>query len=614
VSKVTDPQECDDVSEITAQQLDEAVEGQTITSKFLDTVRAHGSLVALREKHDDDSWTERTYDQYAEEVARVAGGLRALGVEPGDRVVLMMRNIPEFHILDMAVLFCGATPVSIYNSSSSEQVAYLAGHCEAKVAVLEDVDFLERFLKVRDELPNLAELVVLSDPDGRAGDDVRDREALWGADPVDLDEGSGLNQPEGLATVIYTSGTTGPPKGVMITHRNVVWTCEGYLRLIDVEPVGFRVVSYLPMAHVAERASSHYLGALGGFEITTCPEPALVAGYLGAVKPNSMFGVPRVWEKLYGGVQAALAADPEKKQKFDEAVAAAIPIVERRTMGEATDEDEATYAFLDEVAFSMVRELVGLDQLKFAVTGAAPIPADLISWFRAIGIPMSEIYGMSESSGPMTWDPYRVKAGSVGRAFPGCEIFLADDGEVCARGGNVFAGYLNDPEKTAEALDDDGTLHSGDIGVFDDEGYLTIVDRKKELIITAGGKNISPANLEASLKLIPLVGQACAIGDDRPFVSALIVLDPDVAPVWAKDHGIEATSLAELAIHPDVIAEVDRGVTEVMASFNNAERVKKVTILPEEWMPDSEELTPTSKLKRRGIHAKYAEEIEAMYG
>jgi long-chain acyl-CoA synthetase len=327
-----------------------------------------------------------------------------------------------------------------------------------------------------------------------------------------------------------------------------------------------------------------------------------------------MFGVPRVWEKIYAGVQAALGADPEKKAKFDEAVAAAIPIVERRTLGQATAEDDATYQFLDDAAFAGVRGLVGLDAVEYAISGAAPIPAELISWYRAIGVPLSEIYGMSESTGPMTWEPTRVKAGTVGIAFPGTECFLAEDGEVCIRGGNVFLGYLDDVEKTAEALDADGTLHSGDIGVFDEEGYLRIIDRKKELIITAGGKNISPANLEAELKMIPLVGQACAIGDQRPFVSALVVLDGEVAPVWAKDHGIEFSSLAELAEHPDVIAEVAKGIEEAMAGFNNAERVKKVKILADEWLPDSEELTPTSKLKRRGIHAKYAAEIAALYG
>jgi long-chain acyl-CoA synthetase len=265
------------------------------------------------------------------------------------------------------------------------------------------------------------------------------------------------------------------------------------------------------------------------------------------------------------------------------------------------------------VAFARVRALVGLDALEFAVTGAAPIPAQLISWYRAIGVPMSEIYGLSETTGPMTWEPYNVKAGTVGRAFPGVDVFLSSDGEVCCRGGNVFAGYLDDPTRTADALEDDGTFHSGDIGVFDDGGYLRIVDRKKELIITAGGKNISPANLEAALKTIPAVGQACAIGDQRPFVSALLVLDPEVTPGWAKSLGVEGSSLAELAADPRVVAALDQAVADAMVGFNQAERVKKVTILSEDWLPDSEELTPTSKLKRRGIHAKYADRIEAMY-
>jgi long-chain acyl-CoA synthetase len=265
------------------------------------------------------------------------------------------------------------------------------------------------------------------------------------------------------------------------------------------------------------------------------------------------------------------------------------------------------------VAFSGVRSLIGLDAVEFALTGAAPIPAELIEWYRAIGVPLSEIYGMSESSGPMTWEPYKVKAGTVGVAFPGVDVFLAEDGEVCCRGGNVFLGYLDDPEKTAEALDPDGTLHSGDIGEIDDDGFVRIIDRKKELIITAGGKNISPANLETALKTLPLVGQVCAIGDGRPFVSALVVLDPEVAKAWAKEHGLEGASLEELAEHPDVVAEIERGVAEVMAPFNNAERVKKIKVLGEEWLPDSDELTPTSKLKRRGVHTKHAAEIEALY-
>jgi long-chain acyl-CoA synthetase len=359
--------------------------------------------------------------------------------------------------------------------------------------------------------------------------------------------------------------------------------------------------------------SGHYLAAIGGFEVTTCPDPALIGQYLRDVHPETMFGVPRVWEKLHAGIQAALSADPAAKQGFDRAVAAAEPIAERRTLGSATPEDEATYAQLDEAAFRKVRQLVGLDALQFAVTGAAPIPPELIRWYRAIGVPMSEIYGLSETTGPMTWDPYEVRVGTVGRAFPGVEVFLGEDGEVCCRGGNVYLGYLDDPDKTAEALEADGTFHSGDIGEFDDEGYLRIVDRKKELIITAGGKNVSPANLEATLKTVPPIGQACAVGDNRPFVSALVVLDPEVAPGWFRERGIEADSLPALASDPRAYDELQRAVDEVMTRFSTAERVRKISVLGNEWLPDGDELTPTSKLKRRGILAKYADQIEAVY-
>jgi long-chain acyl-CoA synthetase len=591
--------------EITQAELDDAVDGQTIVSRFLDTVAAHPDQVALRAQQADGTYEAWTYADLAARVAAAAAHLRTLGVGRGARVVLMMRNIPDFHVVDLAAATLGATSISIYNSSSPDQVEYLVGHSEAQLAIVEDDSFEQRFTKVREHLPRLHTILNL------AHDGVRD--ALYGAAPLDLSAEVGNCTPDSLATVIYTSGTTGPPKGVMLTHRNVVWTAEGYLRMLDVQPVGFRAISYLPMAHIAERMSTHYLAVMGGYEVTTCPDPSQIAAYARDVHPQIMFGVPRVWEKIYAGVQAALGADPEKKQQFDDAVATAIPIVERRTLGTATAEDDSTWEFLDSVAFATVRGLIGLDAVEYAVSGAAPIPAELISWFRAIGVPLSEIYGMSESTGPMTWEPTRVKPGTVGRAFPGTDVFLADDGEVCIRGGNVFAGYLDDPEKTAEALDPDGTLHSGDIGEFDDEGYLRIIDRKKELIITAGGKNISPSNLEAALKMIPLVAQAMAIGDQRPFVAALVVLDGEVAPVWAREHGIEFDSLADLAANPAVVAEIERGLESVMVPFNKAERVKKVRVLADEWLPDSEELTPTSKLKRKGIHAKYQAEIDALY-
>jgi long-chain acyl-CoA synthetase len=441
-----------------------------------------------------------------------------------------------------------------------------------------------------------------------------DLDEMLSHDPADLESAAAGGDAEDLATVIYTSGTTGPPKGVALSNYNICWTVECLKSSIDFDEfAGKRLVSYLPMAHIAERMTSHYQHAALGYEVTTCPEPGQVASYAREVHPHVLFGVPRIWEKMHAGVVGALASNPEQAKQFEDAIAAATPIVQRKAWDQATEEDEATWDFLDQAAFRPIREMLGLDELDLAITGAAPIPADLLAWYRAIGVPLSEIYGMSESSGPMTWAPYRVKPGTVGPAVPGVELKIAEDGEVICRGGNVFVGYLDQPDKTAEALDDDGWLHSGDIGELDEDGYLKIVDRKKELIITAGGKNISPANLEAALKSIPLVGQACAIGDQRPFVAALVVLDPDTAPAWAEQHGLGKLDLRALADNPDVQAEIDRGLAEVMATFNNAERVKKVRVLGEEWMPDSEELTPTSKLKRRGIHQKYADEIESLY-
>ena len=595
------------MTDVTTEDLARVVEGRTIATTFLDTVAAHGELIALRERQPDDSWVEWTYDEYAEHVAGAAAHLRSLGVGPGDRVVLMMRNSAAFHMVDLAVMFCGATPISIYNSSSPEQVEYLAGHCGASVAIVEDDGFAERFTKVRGHLPALAHVVNLAD-DGVA-------QELFHSDTVDLRDAASLVTPDTLATVIYTSGTTGPPKGVMISHFNVMWTIESYRRCMgdDLDLTGLRVVSYLPMAHIAERMTSHYIGAYWGYEITTCPDAGQISSYFRDVHPELIFGVPRVWEKLHAGLSAALAGDAEKQATFEAAVELAKPIAQARSWGSATDEQNATWDSLQAQGFGPLRAAVGLDQVRFAVTGAAPIASELLEWFNAIGVPLSEIYGMSESTGPITWTPSRIKPGTVGPAIPGCEVTLADDGEIICRGGNVFEGYLDDPVKTAEALDEQGWLHTGDIGVVDDDGYFRVVDRKKELIITAGGKNISPANLESAMKTVPLIGQACAIGDGRPFVAALVVLDPEVAPAWAKSHGIAASSLTNLASNPEVIAEVERGVNEVMQQFNNAERVKKVKVLGEEWLPDSDELTPTSKLKRRGVHTKYAAEIESLY-
>ncbi len=598
-----------------AAEIDARVAGLTVPKQFVQLAARHPDSVLLRALDGDGGWTEYTIADVRERAGQVAAGLLANDVDPGDRVLLMMRNIPEFHWLDLAAQAVRATPVSIYNSSSPEEIQYLAEHAEAEVAIVEDDGFLQRILKVRAELPALQKIFVLNPPDGDLPDGVFPATELSGHGTADLDELAAATSPDDLATLIYTSGTTGPPKGVMLSQYNIVYTVELLRECIGKsidDLLGWRVISYLPMAHIAERATSHYQTLISGPEVSCCPEPAQLTTYLGSVRPQLLFGVPRVYEKIYAGVNAALGADPDKAAQFNDGVAAAIEIKRAEREGTATQEQLDTWAFLDAVAFSTVRALVGLDALELAITGAAPLPAQILEWFNAIGVPLSEIYGMSESTGPISWSPHANRPGWVGQAIPGMEVAIADDGEVIARGGNVFQGYLKQPEKTAETIID-GWLHTGDIGELDDDGYLRIVDRKKELIITSGGKNISPANLEAALKMIPIVGQACAIGDQRKYVSALLVLDPEAAPQWAAAHGPGELSLAELAEHPDVIAEVQSGVDSVNQQFAQAEQVKRFVLLGEEWLPDSDVLTPTSKLKRRGIHARYGDKIESMY-
>jgi len=597
----------------TIAEVEAATGRSTAPQLFLDLVGRAPTSPALHSMSGDSGWNVWTLQEYADQVARAAAGLAAVGVGAGERMLLMMRNRPDFHWFDAAAQFLRATPVSIYNSSSPEEVQFLAGHAEARIAIVEDGGFLDRVLKVRAELPLLERIYVVEPPDGPLPEGVHPASDLLEHGSADLAELAAATDPDDIATLIYTSGTTGPPKGVMISQYNVVYTIEILKRSIEFDEfLGMRVVSYLPMAHIAERAVSHYQSMILGYSVYCCPDPNQLTMYLKEVHPQLAFGVPRVWEKIYNGVNAALAADPERKAQFDDGVNAAIEIRRSNLDGDFTEDQQATLDFLDSVAFANVRALVGLDAIELAITGAAPIPVPVLEWFNAIGVPLVEIYGMSETTGPMTFSPERPKIGTVGRGCHGMEVKIAEDGEVVCRGGNVFQGYFKQPDKTAETIVD-GWLHSGDIGEIDDEGYISIVDRKKELIITSGGKNISPANLEAALKTIPLIGQAAAIGDGRKFVSAILVLDPEAATVWAKAKGLESRSLAELAADPDVLAEVQAGIDEINEQFAQVEQIKKFTLVGEEWMPDSDMLTPTSKLKRRGVNARYADEIDAMY-
>jgi long-chain acyl-CoA synthetase len=576
---------------------------RTVLDGFLATVRRQPDVVALREL----DGRSLTWAEYADGVARVAGGLRAVGVARGDRVVLMLRNRLEFHLADLAVVALGATPISVYNSSSPQQLAYLLGHCRAVVVVTEAGDFADRVLAAVADTPRVRAVVVVDGPPDR----TRSWAEVAAAEPVDLDAAAPETDPGDLLTVIYTSGTTGPPKGVMLSHRNVLASAGGlghYLGRDD--DTGRRLVSYLPMAHIAERMVSHYCHVLRGSEVTVCPDLTALGAYLVAVRPHTLFGPPRIWEKLAASVQASVAARGEEAAaRFADALAIGRQVQQLRAAGEEPADDlAATWAFVDEVAFAPVRAAIGLDACEVAFSGAAPVPAEVIDFLRDIGLPMSEVYGMSENTGGMTWEPRLVRPGRVGTAYPGVEVVTAADGEVLCRGPIVFSGYLDDPERTAEALDADGWLHTGDIGEFDADGYLRIVDRKKELIITAGGKNVSPANVEALLKSVPLVGQAMAVGEGRPYLVALVTLDPD-----AIAAGHPGRSAAELAADPAVVAEVVRGIAVASTRLSRVEQPRRVVVLAEDWLPDSDLLTPTMKLKRRGVLARYGDEIEAMY-
>jgi long-chain acyl-CoA synthetase len=582
---------------------------RTVLDGFLQTVRRQPDDVAIRQIESPDAAgpAELTWSEYAEQVARVAGGLMALAVRRGDRVVLMMRNRLEFHLVDLAVMALGATPISIYNSSSTEQLSYLLQHSKASIVVAEGGAFVERVLAAADSCPGLRSVVSIGDaPMGTVA-----WEELLGASPIDLNAAELELDPSDLLTVIYTSGTTGPPKGVMLNHTNVIASSAGFevysKRRFD---AGSVAVSYLPMAHIAERMCSYYNHLLRGATVVPCADMNQLSSYLVAARPSFLFGPPRVWEKLMAGIQAQVSArGPETAASFADALKIGRQVQELRARGEEpTGELAETWAFVDAMAFAPVRAAVGLDRAEFVVSGAAPVPPEVINFLRDLGLPMSEVYGMSENCGGMTWEPHLVKAGRVGTAYPGVEVITAADGEVLCRGPIVFSGYLDDPERTAEALDADGWLHTGDIGEFDEDGYLKIVDRKKELIITGGGKNVSPANVEAVLKTVPLVGQAMAIGEGKPYLVALLTLDPDAVAVRHPGR-----SLAEVAGDSEVIAEIARGVALANERLSRVEQPRRVLVLGEDWLPDSDVLTPTMKLKRRGVVSRYGDQIEAMY-
>ena len=587
-----------------------AVGAATLAEAFRITAVDRCDDVAIRTKGDVFSIT---WGELRKRVDALAGGLSKLGVRRGDTIALMLSNRPEFHLCDLAAMMLGATPFSIYSTYSPPQIQHLVSDADASVLICEQ-QFLPQVLEARTDLPHLRHVIVV---DGEPPQGTLALGDVEGTNPgFDVEASVAQIKPEDVLTLIYTSGTTGPPKGVQLTHSNLLTAVEALEILVELPRDG-RVISWLPSAHIAERNAHHYFPIVYGLQITCCDDPRQVLSYLPEVRPSWFFAVPRIWEKLKAGLETMIAALPdEQSDAMKAAIDAGLAKVRLEQRGEEVPAELAEQvAKADAEIFAGLRETLGLDQVEAINVGAAPTPVEVLEFFHAIGLPLAELWGMSETCGAGSVNPPgKIKIGTVGPPTPGVHIKLAADGEVLVKSDVVMLGYRNLPETTEESFTGDGWLQTGDIGSLDEDGYLTIVDRKKELIISAGGKNMSPANIEATMKSAsPLIAQVCCIGDRRPYNTALIVLDVDFAPPWAAKQGIDETSLESLAGEEHVNAAVSEAIEVANALLARPEQIKKFTIIEGDWLPSGDELTPTMKLKRGPIAEKYAVAIDAMY-
>jgi long-chain acyl-CoA synthetase len=586
--------------------IEHEIAGSTLLTEYAETVAQAPDVVAHKWLA-DGAWQTLTYRQVYDRVRDAALGLAATGLRPGEFAAVWSRNRSEATIADYAVMHARGVPVFIYPTIAADQAADLISHCEATV-VFAEREFLPVLDSIRARLPQLRALVVFGDDDAegplQAEGAARTAEngiltwqelldlgrAAAERDPAAFERSWRQVTPDTLATLIYTSGTTGHSKGVMISHGNVRYAQQATLRVIPLaeqtaDDGVARLVSYLPMAHVTGRSVDHWAPLAHPVTLAYCPDQLRLFEIAAQVHPTALIGIPRVWEKLHAALRGVLP-----------------------------DVAPAAVRALPEAVRQGVRTRIGLDQCRLATSGAAPIDPEIVGFFRALGVPLTEGWGMSELTNAATLAaPSQARGGAVGTAFPGVEVRIADDGEVLVRGPLVMGGYYKDPELTMATIDADGWLHTGDVGELDADGFLKIIDRKKELIITSGGKNVSPVLVEYELQRHPLIGQACAIGDRRNYITALLVLDPETTPAWARERSIPFDSLADLAAHPEVHAEVERGVATANSRLARPERVRRFTLLPAEWTAQSGELTPSMKRRRQVIIDRYAKEIEELY-
>lgn len=588
------------------------------------------------------AWDSISWSEYRETSRALATGLIELGLKPGDTAFIMSNNTKEHNIADLGIVYTGATPSTLYKQLKYTQIEYVANLMEAKVAIVGDLDLFEEVNKAKKECINLESIVLINGYEEKKDLDyvysyhelIEKGREINASDSSKLDEATATITPDTLACLIFTSGTTGKPKGVMISHKNVLWTIESLFGQMIPATMHPRIVSYLPMAHIAARAGDHYQAIYRVGQIFPVPVLEDMRDALPTIKPSVFLAVPRVWEKFKAGLEARIEENP-KKDLISKAIANGLEKVEYEQRGESVPfMVKVKDAVFSKLVFSKFKEGLGIMDTEYFVTAAAPMNKDVHKWFHAIGIDVTEIYGMTEDTGPATIGisgnavetfSKKLKSegievpkvlnpiGKVGIPIPGTEVKVEEDGELCLKGNHVTQGYFKAEEETKETFDSEGWLHTGDLAEIDESGYVKIIGRKKEILITSAGKNIAPVEVEDLIKPHQLIGQVCVVGDGKKYLSALIVLDGDGgAESWASDNGLDY-SIESMASDPKVIDAIQKQVDKANSQVAQVQQVKKFVVLEKEWTDSSGELTPTLKLKRNVIAEMYSEEIESMY-
>ena len=596
----------------------------TIAKSLLLAAETRGDRPAIREKK-FGVWQPTSWRQWLQISKDIAYALHATGFRPGDVASILANAVPEWVFADMGILCAGGVSSGIYPTDSAVQVEYLVNDSATRVIFAEDEEQLDKILACRARCPTLQKIVVF-DMEGLSGfsdpmvmslaefmalgrNHIMGREALW-------DEMIASRSAGDLAILVYTSGTTGPPKGAMHANRSVTHQMRHANDLFPSTDREERLV-FLPLCHVAERVGGYYISLALGSVMNFAESPETVPDNLREVQPTAFLAVPRIWEKFYSGVTIALKdATPFQNWMYQRALAIGYRMTDCRLEGEAPS---LALRLLNRAAYWLVfrniRRMLGLDRCRIALTGAAPIAPDLIRWYLALGIDMREVYGQTENCGVATLMPRdRIKLGSVGTAVPWGDVAICPRGEILIKGDFLFMGYLNQPEKTAETIDARGWLHTGDVGAIDNEGFVKITDRMKDIIITSGGKNITPSEIENQLKFSPYISDSVVIGDKRPYLTCLVMIDQENVEKFAQDHDIPFTNYASLCRAPEVQDLIQREIEAVNGNFARVETIKKFLLIERQLTPEDEELTPTMKLKRSFVNKRYANEIDAMYG